>query len=280
MDPILSPACRVGFYHTNENVFKRERPSNITWEGYPLGKKPWPIANFTKQMEYEQQFTEDQNCRKIEPSFGEAIAHAGIEFAWSLGYCGCGFFFLGNCTGDFSFLPPERITSINPYKLDIRNNNNGGSELGMFQSFYCIADSGWRPPFICKLSFSNGGNQKSQYNSFDGVGRTLAISKGFMDAGSGSDLKLGPSAIDGSTGQGSCISVSSELPGIEGIIMRQWEIENCTCIFWTTDKCEGKPYLIDGVRGLVSRENVERVFGRVQKVRSFRCDAPYGPSFH
>ncbi|KAK6342921.1 hypothetical protein TWF718_008299 [Orbilia javanica] len=273
--PVLSRTCRTGFYHTGENIHKRKPNNTATaWEGFPLGQD-YNIEARTEEIAFQELQTPP--CRIIRDTLGDGIADAGIEFGWGQGYCGCTFWFLSNCTGDFDYLSTERLSSVEPYKLDLRDNNDGGSHLGKFQSFQCYTDPGWRPWSTGKLYFSNGGDQDKKYNKYDGLEKTIIISKVFINAGSTISFKSGGENIDRYNGQGSCISVSDEIPGTTGITMRQWEIENCTCSFWTNNKCEGNPYLIDGTRGVVSRKNIDHVFEAAQQVRSFRCDAPYGP---
>ncbi|KAK6505627.1 hypothetical protein TWF481_007518 [Arthrobotrys musiformis] len=275
--PILSRTCRVGIYQNNENIYKR-KPNDIDWEGFPLGQGYNFSARTADIAFYE---AENPPCNVIKDTLGDGIATAGAKFVWAQGYCGCGFWFISNCTGDFSYAEPERFATIDPYELDIRDNNDGGSHPGTFSSFRCITSTGWRPYSSCEVSFTNGGDQNEKFNEFDGTRRTLAVFKSFTDAGSWDALRPGPTVINRYTGQGSCIPVSDELPDADGVVMRQWKIKDCTCNFWTNSNCEGNPYLIDGVRGSVSRDRTNDnvyVFSRAQQVRSFRCDAPYGPS--
>ncbi|KAK6335967.1 hypothetical protein TWF730_003341 [Orbilia blumenaviensis] len=266
--PILSPLCRLGVYH-DKNGLGQFIATSRSWEGFPFGSS-YSDENRTALINSkEDTFAQ---CSSVRAEFGESVAKAGIRYARVMGYCACTFWFEPDCTGDFDYIGHERQLTIDAYQLDLRNNNASAASPREFNSFRCTKNTGSRAWSLCEIRFSNGG-----YNQADKVKDTPTITRRFVDSGLKTVEESSPDMINRFSGRGFCIKVSDELKGVDGIAMREWRISQCTCSFWTNDTCRGNPYIVDGIRGVVERKDI-KTFAE-QKIKSFRCDAPYGPSW-
>ncbi|KAF3165506.1 hypothetical protein TWF225_002146 [Orbilia oligospora] len=304
--PWLSPTCRLGLISYEGKQwgaypFGKDPPQRPAWlEGqavkdfFATGNRPhfWRLPQ--DDWAYQQG---GKPCWNIDTDVGPSFADDGLKEYFIAGYCFCQFFLNRDCNG--YMVVGDGLPQTTGY-IGLEEKTKGfgrlervGNPRKFYKSFACYATS-TQYDSQCKISISNLGDQVEGLNKVDGLTKALKIIRNFniplrtFDAESrevaAEEAEEGDAVIEMFTGRGSCLRVSDVRPytSESGIQMRWWEIENCTCRFYITENCEGRPILVDGSLGKVTRDEsqwgpvgLKNAYSR-PKIKSLRCDAPYG----
>ncbi|KAF3110258.1 hypothetical protein TWF706_000977 [Orbilia oligospora] len=250
ISPVNDRLCRIGLYYlgilplpfNQEYYDKSVQKVDIGYatEAYPLGKTYKEFTTVSAKNETKVEPTGDswvfQTENRVEFNETEAVCTQiarDLDSYWEFisidtmrlgGYCGCVFWDELDCSGNsFQQLPAM-----------------GRKGDATIKSGKCVPwvpwqkDVGDSSSFVsrCELLFGNGvGTQPPQP----------------YDKGERKERKsiFAFENIDQITGKSACITIPDE----EAFVMRDWEINGCTCSFFTNDSCEATAILIDGHTG-------------------------------
>ncbi|KAF3202251.1 hypothetical protein TWF106_002462 [Orbilia oligospora] len=298
ISPVNSHLCRIGLYHLGilplawyDQDYEKTIKIGYGTEAYPFGQTYKEAKNVPEGKH--------KNGTKVEPAgeswvfqtenhveFNETEAQCtqiarDLDWYWNIvsidtmrlgGYCACMFWDKVDCSGN----------SFQQFPAMGRKGDGNGiikSDFGVLEgvktistaaikSGKCVPWAPWRKDIAdssssfvsrCELLFGNGVRTQPPQPYDKGERKEKKSVFAFQN-------------IDQITGKSACITIPDE----EAFVMRDWEINGCTCSFFTNDSCESTPILIDGHTGHASVSRWER-FGR-QKIRSYQCGAPYGPA--
>ncbi|EGX49294.1 hypothetical protein AOL_s00078g327 [Orbilia oligospora ATCC 24927] len=298
ISPVNDRLCRMGLYYLGivplpfyQGYYEKNGEKidiGYATEAYPFGQtyKEFTTVsakNETKvrptgdswvfQTENRVEFNETEAaCTQIARDLDRYWENIPIDTMRLGGYCGCVFWDKSDCSGNsFQQLPA----------MGRKGDGNGIIQSGFgvlegiktistatIKSGRCVPwvpwqkDVGDSSSFVprCELLFGNGVRTQPPQPYDKGERKERKNIFAFEN-------------IDQITGKSACITI----PDKEAFVMRDWEINGCTCSFFTNDSCEATAILIDGHTGHVSVSRWER-FGR-QKIRSYQCSAPYGPGW-
>ncbi|KAK6512448.1 hypothetical protein TWF481_001334 [Arthrobotrys musiformis] len=290
-----------------------ERPSLIDGERAkavfesPNRAGAWLVPEQEWRYNYIYYPEYSKSCLNIQDAIGENYGVSGLGSFFIAGYCYCHFFYKEDCDSFNFYFPQENVSPSDVAFITHTYIGASVDKIGLgkfeawqgdpFKSFVCFRTAPQPEPQFthtkCSVAISNGGDKDPRYNEMDGVDNTLKIERTYGANSMSWSFNLDPddpkllerergrTLILPYTGQGTCVQVSDSIGGSpDGISMRQWSVKACTCLFYPTDHCKGRPVVIDGHNGHVERTIEDwgpATFYERQKIRSFRCNAPYGP---
>ncbi|KAF3312098.1 hypothetical protein TWF173_007589 [Orbilia oligospora] len=291
--PTLSRQCHLGLYYfqsEDQQIGSNYNEPIVAWEGVVI-REGYDDKSVRSWVDDVDSVTNTVTaCYNVKNNVDPFLVDK-IDAYYLSGWCGCNFYMTEDCTR-----PPDRdwehqkyVETINCnspklYEYEKYNSWRSNSAIlfkkvkrkvksfSCYQSLPSIKTEGARSETVsCKITLGNGGDQRPAYNEIDKAnGADLVISReysyNFHVFGAFRPL------------QGRrCERVSDNDPfkDRDGIVMRRWEIEGCTCEFFTNDKCEGNPLVRDGTSFYVNR-NAPRYY-QFQVIRSFRCEHFWGP---
>ncbi|KAK6508541.1 hypothetical protein TWF506_010628 [Arthrobotrys conoides] len=302
--PWLSPACRVGLTSNQGKQwgiypFGKGHPERPAWLGGQAVKDFFAKgdrANFFRIPQDEWAGSQNRKpCWNLDTDVDPSFKDAGLIEYFSAGYCFCQFYQNRDCDG---YVAVSDGLPQTPGYIGLEDKTKGfgrfertGNPPTYYQSFACFSTSTQYDP-QCKITISNRGERSEAINQIDGLIKSLTITRNFniflqvldeegMEKAE-EEAEEDDAVIEIFTGKGSCVRVNEVRPytSESGIRMRDWEINSCTCMFYASEDCEGRPIMIDGHTGKVTRRVEEwgpSFFYEQPKIRSLRCDAPYGP---
>ncbi|KAF3202252.1 hypothetical protein TWF106_002463 [Orbilia oligospora] len=289
--PTLSRHCRLGLYYIrseDREIGSNENEPILPWE-YKLIIEGYDDESVRAWVKNETKAT-IAGCYRVKWDMGYDFVDK-IDAYYISGWCGCSFYINEHCTDppETSFESPgdiettdcnsprqheyERYRSWTSNSLMLfKQAKRKVKSFSCYQSLPSIKIEGEPDKTIsCKITLGNGGDQRPVYNEIDKAnGVDLVISKEwFYDFHVFGAFRPSEGRV--------CERVSDYDPfkDRDGIIMRRWEVEGCTCEFFTNDKCEGNPLVRDGTSFYVNR-NPPRYY-QFQVIRSFRCEHFWGP---